>query len=175
MTAIDAFRDALNNSNLPAFLYKCDTVNLLKLLCNSQRCPAYVGRTSGPVSKEWARGSEQVCLTQTEGKNQRLVNFCREASLDWPMTGIQNVIKWRQFVLVCCGQKNVNKIIPGFEQNYGTNLKLESASRWRTERSEILNNGSTQRIKTLFNEGFSLVACNRCYTALFQFSNGIRA
>ena len=29
-TAINAFRDTLNTSNLPAFLYKCDTMNLLK-------------------------------------------------------------------------------------------------------------------------------------------------
>ena len=28
-----------------------------------------------------------------------------------------NVRKWRQFVLVYCGQKNVNKIMPDFEQN----------------------------------------------------------
>ena len=46
--------------------------------------------------------------------------------------------------------------MPNFEQNQGTNLKLKSASRSGTERSEILNNGSTQRIKTLFNESFSL-------------------
>ena len=65
--------------------------------------------------------------------------------------------------------------MPDFEQNKGTNLKPTSASRSGTERSELLNNGSTQHIKTLFNEGFSLVACNRCYTALSQFSNGIRA
>ena len=99
--------------------------------------------------------------------------------MDWsifvgkpPMTEIQNV---RQFVLVCCGQKNVNKIMPNFEQNEGTNLTLKSASRSVTERSEILNNGSTQHIKTLFIEGFSLVACYRCYTTLCRFSNGIRA
>ena len=65
--------------------------------------------------------------------------------------------------------------MPGFEQNQGTNLKLKSASHSGTEKSEILNNGSTQHIKTLFNESFSLVACNRCYTTLSQFSNGIRA
>ena len=65
--------------------------------------------------------------------------------------------------------------MPDFEQNWGTNLKLKSASRSGTERSEILNSGSTQHIKTLFIEGFSLVACNRCYTALCQFSNGIVA
>ena len=47
--------------------------------------------------------------------------------------------------------------MPDFKQNKGTNLKLNSASRSCTERSEILNNGSTQHIKTLFNEGFSLV------------------
>ena len=62
-----------------------------------------------------------------------------------------------------------------FEQNQGTNLKLKSASRSGTERSKILSNGSTQHIKTLFSEEFSLVACNRRYTTLFQFSNGIRA
>ena len=65
--------------------------------------------------------------------------------------------------------------MPDFEQNQGTNLKLKSASPSVTERPEILNNGSTQHIKALFNEGFSLVACNQCYTALCQFSNGIRA
>ena len=32
--------------------------------------------------------------------------------------------------------------MPGFEQNEGTNLKLKSASRLETERSEILNSGS---------------------------------
>ena len=41
------------------------------------------------------------------------------------MIGIQNVRKWRQFVLVSRDQKNVNKIMPGFEQNEGTNLKLK--------------------------------------------------
>ena len=30
MMAINASRDMLNNSNLPAFLYKCGTMNLLK-------------------------------------------------------------------------------------------------------------------------------------------------
>ena len=65
--------------------------------------------------------------------------------------------------------------MPDFEQNQGTNVKLKSASRSGTERSEILNNGSTQHIKTLFNESFSLIACNRYYTTLCQFSNGIRA
>ena len=91
------------------------------------------------------------------------------------MTGIQNVRKWHQFVLVYCDQKYVNKIMPGFEQNQGRYLKLKSASRSGTEMSEIRHNGSTQHIKTLFNEGLYLVACNRCYTALCQFSNGIRA
>ena len=47
--------------------------------------------------------------------------------------------------------------MPDFEQNLGANLKLKSASHTGTERSEILNNGSTQHIKTLFNEGFFLV------------------
>ena len=65
--------------------------------------------------------------------------------------------------------------MPDFEQNWGTNLKLKSAGRSGTERYEILNNGITQHIKTLFNELFSQVACNQCYTALYQFSNGIRA
>ena len=50
--------------------------------------------------------------------------------------------------------------MPNFEQNWGTNVKLKSASRSGTERAEILNSGSIQHIKTLFNEGFSLVACN---------------
>ena len=34
----------------------------------------------------------------------------------------------RQFVLVCCVQKNVNLIMSGFGQTLGTNLKLKSAS-----------------------------------------------
>ena len=38
--------------------------------------------------------------------------------------------------------------MPDFKQNQGTNLKLKSASRLGTERSEILNSGSTQHIKT---------------------------
>ena len=41
--------------------------------------------------------------------------------------------------------------MPKFEQKQGTNLKLKSANRSGTERSEILNNGSTQQTKTLFN------------------------
>ena len=44
--------------------------------------------------------------------------------------------------------------MPGFEQNEGTNLKIKSASRLEAERSEILNSGSTQHLKTLFNESF---------------------
>ena len=59
--------------------------------------------------------------------------------------------------------------MPGFEQNQGTNLKLKSASRLEAERSEILNSGSTQHLKTLFNESFSLVAPDRCYTVFGQF------
>ena len=55
--------------------------------------------------------------------------------------------------------------MPGFEQDQGTNLKLKSASRLETEKSEILNSGSTQRVETLFNESFSLAACNRCHMA----------
>ena len=50
--------------------------------------------------------------------------------------------------------------MPGFEQNEGKNLKLKSASRLETERSAILNSGSTQHVKTLLNESFCLVACN---------------
>ena len=50
--------------------------------------------------------------------------------------------------------------MPGSEQNEGTNVKLKSASRLEAERSEILNSGSTQHLKTLFNESFSLVASN---------------
>ena len=45
--------------------------------------------------------------------------------------------------------------MPGFEQNQGTNLKLKSANRLETERSEILIGASTQHVKTLFNEPFS--------------------
>ena len=63
------------------------------------------------------------------------------------MIGIQNVRKLCQFVLVCHDQKNVNKIMPGFEQNEDTNLKLKSASHLEAERSEILNSGSTQHLK----------------------------
>ena len=62
----------------------------------------------------------------------------------------------------------------GFEQEQGTNLKLKSACGLETERSEILNSGSTQPVKTLFNESFSRFACNRCHTALCPFSKGIR-
>ena len=62
----------------------------------------------------------------------------------------------------------------GFEQNQSTNLKLKSESRLEAERSEILNSGSTQHLKTLFNESFSLVPSNQCYTALCQFFEGIR-
>ena len=57
--------------------------------------------------------------------------------------------------------------MPG--QNWGTNLKRKSGCRLEAERSEILNSGSTQDLKTLFNESFSLVASNRCYTAFCQF------
>ena len=39
--------------------------------------------------------------------------------------------------------------MPGFEQNYGTNLKLKSASRLEAERSEVLNSGSIQHLETL--------------------------
>ena len=39
--------------------------------------------------------------------------------------------------------------MPGLEQNKGSNLKLKSASHLETERSEILNSGSTQHVKTL--------------------------
>ena len=44
--------------------------------------------------------------------------------------------------------------MPGFEQNEGTNLKLKSASRLEAGRSEVLNIGNTQHLKTLFNESF---------------------
>ena len=64
--------------------------------------------------------------------------------------------------------------MPGSEQNQGTNLKLKSASRLEAERSEILNSGSTQHLKTLFNESFSLVASDRCYTTFCQFFEGVR-
>ena len=59
--------------------------------------------------------------------------------------------------------------MPGSEQNQGTNLKLKSASRLEAERSELLNSSSTQYLKTLFNESFSLVASNRCYIEFCQF------
>ena len=64
--------------------------------------------------------------------------------------------------------------MPGFEQNQGTNLKLKSASRLEAERSEILNSGSTQHLKTVFNESFSLVAFTCCFTTFFQFFEGIK-
>ena len=66
------------------------------------------------------------------------------------------------------------KIMSGFEHIKGTKLKLKSASRLETKRSEIPNSGSMQPVNTLFNEPFSLVACNQCYTALCQFADGIR-
>ena len=44
--------------------------------------------------------------------------------------------------------------MPEFEQNKGTNLKLKSASRSETERSEILNSGSTQHIKNCSTRDF---------------------
>ena len=37
--------------------------------------------------------------------------------------------------------------MPGFEQNWGTNLKLKSASRLEIEISEILNRGNAQYVK----------------------------
>ena len=77
--------------------------------------------------------------------------------------------KLRQFVLVCRDQKNVNKIMPGFEQNEGTNLKLKIASRLEAERSEILNSGSTQHLKTLFNESFFRLLLTNVNTAFCQF------
>ena len=86
--------------------------------------------------------------------------------------------KREKMTSVCFGlpwPEIVNKIMADFEQDKGTNLKLKSASLSGTERSEILNNGTIEHIKTLFNESFSLVVCNRCYTALCQFSNGTRA
>ena len=64
--------------------------------------------------------------------------------------------------------------MPEFEQNKGTKLKLKSASRLETEKSAIRNSGGAQHLKTLFNDSFSLVASNRCYTAFCQFSEGIR-
>ena len=48
-------------------------------------------------------------------------------------------------------------------------LKAESASHLEAERSEVLNSGGTQQLKTLFNESFSPVASNRCYTTFCQF------
>ena len=57
--------------------------------------------------------------------------------------------------------------MPGFQRNQGTNLKLKTSGRLDNERSEILNSGSTQHLKKLFNESFSLVASKRCYTAFF--------
>ena len=83
--------------------------------------------------------------------------------------------KRRQFVLVCHDQKDLNKIMPGFEQNKDTDLKLNSANRLEAERSEILNSGSTQDLKILFNESISLVASSRCFTAFCQFYGGIRS
>ena len=51
-------------------------------------------------------------------------------------------------------------IMPGVEQNQGTNLKLKSANRLESEGSEIPNSGSTQQLKTLSNESFPLAAYN---------------
>ena len=64
-----------------------------------------------------------------------------------------------------------------FWTELGHKLITEKCKPFRDRKvwNEILNNGSTQHIKTLFIEGFSLVACNRCYTALCQFCNWIRA
>ena len=63
MTGINASGDTLNDSNLPTFLYKvkCDTMNLLKYLWNSQRCQTYIGRILGLPDLHWIllqRGSE---------------------------------------------------------------------------------------------------------------------
>ena len=44
--------------------------------------------------------------------------------------------------------------MPGSEQNQGTNLKLKSASRLEAERSEILNSGRAQHLKTFSTSHF---------------------
>ena len=47
-------------------------------------------------------------------------------------------------------------------------------SRLETKRSEILNSGNTEHLKTLFNESFSLVASYQCYTAFASFMRELR-
>ena len=68
------------------------------------------------VPIEFKSGSTYVkhTINSNRGEKPAIGQFLREASLDWSMTGIQNVRKWRQFVLVYCGQKNANKIMPDF-------------------------------------------------------------
>ena len=58
--------------------------------------------------------------------------------------------------------------MPGFKQNQGRNLKLKSACHLEFERSEILNSGSTQYLKTLFNESFSLTAVTPNFASFFE-------
>ena len=53
-----------------------------------------------------------------------------------------------------------------FWTELGHKLKTEKYKPFEAERSEILNSGSTQHLKTLFNESFSLVVFDRCYTCL---------
>ena len=63
----------------------------------------------------------------TEGKNRRLVNFCQEASLDWPMTGIQNV-------RVCFGllwSKKCKQNHARFWTELGYKLKTEKCKPFR--------------------------------------------
>ena len=66
--------------------------------------------------------------------------------------------------------------MPDFEQNKGTNLELKSANRLGTERSEILKNGSTQRIsKHCSTRDFLWLVVTDVTLHFNQFSNGIRA
>ena len=59
--------------------------------------------------------------------------------------------------------------MPGFDQNKGTNLKMNSASRLEAERSKILNSGSTQHLKNCSTSHFLWLLLGRCYTAFCQF------
>ena len=66
------------------------------------------------------------------------------------MAGVQGVGGWRRFVMVCCGRKNVSRVLPDFGRDWG-------ASRSWTGGSAVLRNGGAQRIKTLFSGSFFLV------------------
>ena len=81
------------------------------------------------------------------------------------MTGIQNVENDVSLFWFAVVRKNVNKIMPGFERNWGTNLKLKSASRFKMERFESLKSLSQHRVIKYYSESISPVAFKRCYVA----------